>query len=149
MKWDELRADVFSYRVNWRHWRVVLTPSEATWNPLVLFRLKLIRGFLGSWTERVVLHLLRQQQQRGVEFWLRSERDADDCRRSFLLDRVHHLLLWLHFIHEAVLCSLDVVKRPGVRPLQRKLLHQDLLQLRGALCADWWPVPVRRYVLAV
>lgn len=141
MRWASCRhaesRNVFWCRVNWGHWRVVLTPSEATWNPL-------IRSFLGSWTERVDLHLLRQQQQRGVEFWLQSERDADDCRRSFLLDRLHHLLLGLHFIHEAVLCSLDVIKRTGVRPLQRKLLHQDLLQLHGALCADWWPVPVRR-----
>lgn len=119
--------------------------APDTSSPLVVFCGNLCDS-LGSRTERVDLHLLRQQQHRGVEFWRQPERHAADRRQGFLLHRSHHLLQRLHFLHEAVLCPLDVHQRPGGRLLRWKLQKQNLLHLHRALCAGFWPLPVRRQV---
>lgn len=99
-----------------------------------------------SWTERVDLHLLWQQQQHSSESGLRSVWYEDDCWRGGVFDRLHHLLLWLHLHNEAVLCPLDFIKWPTGSLFQQELLGQDLPLLCGALSPCWWTVPVRRWV---
>lgn len=62
---------------------------------------------LGSPSERVDLHVLRQRQQRSAKLWRRQERDADDHWWRFLFHWLHHLRRWHHFLHEAVVLPLD------------------------------------------